>query len=75
MTVKEGRASTAHGEEGFCKKVRRKETSRRPKHGWEDNSEINIRGIRRVGMKWINLAKDTDHWRALPNIVMKHQVP
>jgi hypothetical protein len=40
-----------------------------------DNIEMDIRGIVRAGMDWIDLAQDRDQWRALVNTVMNLRVP
>jgi hypothetical protein len=42
----------------------------RPRLKWEDNSKMELREIRCVGM-----AKDRDPWRALVNTVMNLRVP
>jgi endonuclease V-like protein UPF0215 family len=36
---------------------------------------MNLRGIRRGGMNWIDLAEDRDQWRAPVNTVMYLRVP
>jgi hypothetical protein len=43
----------------------------RPRRIWEDN----LREIGWGSMVWINLAQDTDRWRALANAVMNLRVP
>jgi len=43
----------------------------KPRRRWEDN--ITIVGF--GGMDWIELAQDTDRWRALVNAVMNLRVP
>jgi hypothetical protein len=42
---------------------------------WQYNVKIDLRGIVRSGMDWINLAYDRDQWRALVNKVMNLRVP
>jgi hypothetical protein len=42
---------------------------------WEDNTRMNLREIGWDGMDWIDLAQDTDQWRALVNTVMSLRVP
>jgi hypothetical protein len=37
----------------------------RPKHRWEDNIKMDLRGIRINGMTWIQLAQDRVQWRDL----------
>ena len=38
-----------------------------PRRGWEDNSKMNLREVGWRGMNWIDLAQDTDRWKALVN--------
>jgi hypothetical protein len=40
-----------------------------------DNIKIDLREIGWDGVDWIDLAQDTDRWRALVNTVMKIRVP
>jgi hypothetical protein len=42
----------------------------RPTRRWEDNTETDLREIGWGGLDWIDLAQDTDQWRALVNTVM-----
>ena len=42
----------------------------RPRHRWEDNIKIYIKGVGCGGMDWIDLAQDWDRWRSLANAVM-----
>jgi hypothetical protein len=35
---------------------------------------MDLRGIRWGGVDWINLAQDTDQWRALVNTIMNLRV-
>jgi len=37
---------------------------------WEDNIKIDLKGVECGGMEWIELAQDTDWWRAVVNAVM-----
>jgi hypothetical protein len=41
-----------------------------PRRRWEDNIKMDLRGIGRDSMDWIDLAQDRDQWRALVNTVM-----
>jgi hypothetical protein len=41
-----------------------------PRRKWVDNVKINLTGIGRNSMDWIDLAEDRDQWRALVNTVM-----
>jgi hypothetical protein len=45
------------------------------KRTWEDNIKIDLQVVICGGMDWIELAQDTDRWRALVNEVMKFRVP
>jgi hypothetical protein len=47
----------------------------RPRRGWVDNIEIDLREIEWVGMDWIDLAQNRSQWRALVNTVMNFLVP
>jgi hypothetical protein len=42
---------------------------------WVDNIEMELREIGWSGMDWIDLAQDSDQWRALVNTVMNLRVP
>jgi hypothetical protein len=46
----------------------------RPKRRWEDNIKMDLQEVG-WGMHWIELAQDTDRWRALVNAVMNLRVP
>jgi hypothetical protein len=52
-----------------------KRTLGRPRRRWVDNIKIHLREIGWGGMDWIDLAQDSDHWRALVNTVMILRVP
>jgi hypothetical protein len=47
----------------------------RPRRRWEDNIRMDLREIGWGGMDWIDLAQDTDQWRALVNPVRNLRVP
>jgi hypothetical protein len=47
----------------------------RPRHKWEDNIRMDLRGIGWSAMDWIDLAQDRDQWRALVNAVINLRVP
>jgi hypothetical protein len=47
----------------------------RPKRRWADNIKMDLRGIGWDGMDWIDLAQDSDQWRALVNKVMNLRDP
>ena len=46
-----------------------------PRRRWEDNIEIDLQEVGWEGMDWIELAQDSDRWRALVNAVMNLRVP
>jgi hypothetical protein len=46
----------------------------RPRRRLKDNIKVGIREMR-WGIDWIDLALDTDRWRALVNTVMNLRVP
>jgi hypothetical protein len=45
------------------------------RHSCEDNIRMDIKGLGWRGMDWIDLAEDTEQWRALVNMVMNLRVP
>ena len=45
------------------------------KRRWEDNIKMDLQDVRWGGMDWVDLADDTDRWRALVNPVMNLLVP
>jgi hypothetical protein len=47
----------------------------RPRRKREDNIKMDLREVGWVGMDWIDLAEDTDRWRAVLNAVMNLRVP
>ena len=47
----------------------------RPRRSWEDNVKMDLQELEFGGMDWIDLAQDTDRWRALMNPVMNFPVP
>jgi hypothetical protein len=47
----------------------------RPRRRWEDNIKMDLQEMGFEVMDWIELALDTDRWRALVNAVMKLRVP
>jgi len=47
----------------------------RPRHRWENNIKMDLQEVVCGGMHWIELAQDSDRWRALVNAVMNRRVP
>jgi hypothetical protein len=47
----------------------------RPGHRWEDNIKMDLQEVGCGCMDWMELAKDSDRWRALVNAVMNLGVP
>jgi hypothetical protein len=47
----------------------------RPRHRWEDNIKMDLREVVCGSMDWMELAEDTDRWRAVVNEVTNHRVP
>jgi hypothetical protein len=47
----------------------------RPRRRWEDNIRMDLTEIGWGGMDRIDLAQDTNQWRALVNTVMNLRVP
>jgi hypothetical protein len=46
----------------------------RPRHRWEDNIRMDIRGIGCNDVNWIDVAQDRDQWRSLVKTVMNLRV-
>ena len=47
----------------------------RSRRRWEDNTMMDLQKVGCGGTDWIELAQDTDRWRALVNVVMNLCVP
>jgi hypothetical protein len=47
----------------------------RPRRRWVNNNKIDLTETGWVGIVWIDLAQDRDHWMALVNTVMNLRVP
>ena len=56
-------------------KPERKRPLGRPRRRWEDNIKMCLQEVGCMGMDWIELAQDTDRWRALVSAVMNLRVP
>jgi hypothetical protein len=59
----------------FVGKSERKRPLGRPRLRWEDNIKMNLQEVECGGMDWIELAQDTDRWRALVKVIMNLRVP
>jgi hypothetical protein len=58
--------------QGFDGKSRRKETTWKTKHRWEDGIRMHLTEI--GSLNWIHLDQDRDRWRAVTNTVMNLRV-
>jgi hypothetical protein len=47
----------------------------RPTCKWEDDIRMDLREIGQEDVKWMQLAQDSDQWRAVVNTVMNLRVP
>jgi hypothetical protein len=47
----------------------------KPRRRWVDNIKMDLGKIGWDGVDWMELAQDTDQWRALVNTVMNLRVP
>jgi hypothetical protein len=47
----------------------------RPRRRWEDNIKIDLQEVGSGCEDWMELAQDTDRWRALVSTVMNFRVP
>ena len=59
----------------FVGKPERKRPFGRPRHRWEDNIKMDLKGMGCGGLDWINLAQDMDGYRALVKAIMNFRVP
>jgi hypothetical protein len=55
-------------------KPEEKRTLGRPRSKWVDNIKMDLREIGWGDMDWIDLAQDSDKWKALVNTVTNLQV-
>jgi hypothetical protein len=46
----------------------------RPRRSWEDNIKIDLQEVECGDRDWIELAEDTDRWRAVVNAVLNLRV-
>jgi hypothetical protein len=47
----------------------------RPRSRWEDNIRMDLQEVGCGGMDWIDMAQDSDRWRALVNAQRNLRVP
>jgi len=47
----------------------------RPRLRWEDNIKMDHQEVGCRGVDWIEVAQETDRWRAFVNVVMNLRVP
>ena len=47
----------------------------RPRRRWEDNIKMDLQEVGRGCRDWMELAKDSDIWRAFVSTVMNFRVP
>jgi len=55
--------------------ARKREHLGRPRRRWEDNIKMDLQKVGCGGMVRIELAQDSDRWRALVNAVMNLRFP
>ena len=60
--------------QGFGGEIWGKRPLEEPRHRWEDNIKMDLEEVG-WSMDWIDLAQDTDRWRALIKAVMNLRVP
>jgi hypothetical protein len=60
---------------GLVVKSERKRPLGRPRHRWEDKIKMDLQEMGWEGMDWIELAPNSERWRALVNAVMNFRVP
>jgi hypothetical protein len=80
MEVEMGRSCSTNGEKRNAYRILvGKPGGKRPlgrtRRRWVDNIKMNLREIGWDGVDWIDLAQDSDQWRALVNTVMTLRVP
>jgi hypothetical protein len=68
--------STYGGEERYKQVlVGKSEERRSPRHTWKDNIKVNLKEVVWWDMDWIDLAQDSDGWRALVYPAMSLRFP
>jgi hypothetical protein len=74
------RVCSTYGEDqrciqGFGWETQEMRSLGRPRRRWEYNIKMDLREVGWGGMDWIDVAQDTERWRALVNTVMNLRVP
>jgi hypothetical protein len=69
-----GSCSTRGGDEKLIQnsagKSEGKKALGRPRHRWEGNIRMDVRGVEYEGVDWIHLAENRNQWRVVVNTVM-----
>jgi hypothetical protein len=55
--------------------LKRRRPLGRPRHRWQDNIKIYLRGIDWEGLNWIHFTQKKKQWQAFANTGIKLQVP
>ena len=55
-------------------KPERKRPLGRPRRRWQDNIKMDLQEVGGGGGDWMELAQDTDRWRAFVNTIMNFRV-
>jgi len=63
------------GERVLVGKPEGKRPLERPRRRWEDNIKMDLQKVGGGCADWIELAQDSDRWRALVSRVMNFRVP
>jgi hypothetical protein len=61
--------------QGFSGETEGKRPLGRHRRRWEDDINVDIQEMGRVGMEWIAVVQDRDRCRAVVNAIMSLQVP
>ena len=47
----------------------------RPRRKWEDNIRMDLKEIGVNTRNWVDLAQDSDYWRAFVNVALNLRIP